>query len=488
MNDESGWLPRRLPTGVAGLDDIFSGGLLAGRSYLVLGASGTGKTVLASQIACHRVAHGGRVVFVSLLIEDHARLLENLRTFTFFDPRCVPDGIYLVAGYGFLQGGLGELRKMLQELLHARQADLLVIDSINTIRSHARSTNEYREFLHQLQAMLGLFDCTGIFLSHHDDGDTSTGEHAVLDGLVQLEQGMAGMRPLRHLRILKLRGSGHLEGQHAFTIASDGITCYPRLEARADLDDATAEAPRTVLPVGVAGLDEMLGGGVLSASSTIVLGSSGVGKTTLGLHFLAEGACRDERGLYFGFYERTARLEAQADTLGIPLRRRRAEGLVTTLWQPPLEATLDALAQRLLQAVARMRPARLVVDGLDGFANAAVTPDRLPRVVAAISHELRERGITTLFTMERREHQSPTITLPIRGISAIVDNVFYLHQAEVRSELQRFVSIFKVRERDFDPRLRRFTISGRGLAVAGPVDGVEGLLSGHTHTLQREEE
>jgi circadian clock protein KaiC len=477
----------RLPTGVTGLDDVLGGGLLARRSYLIFGDSGSGKTVLASQIAFHHVANGGRAVFVTLLVEDNARLLENLASLTFFDPHCIPDRLYLVSGYGSLQGGLGELAKMLHEVVHSHRAELLIIDTVDVIGEQAHSPIEFQEFLHRLQAILGTLGCTGILLSHRT-GATPSPVHPVVDALVQLTNETNGLRALRHLRVTKLRGSGYLEGRHAFDIQRSGIVLFPRGETLLATGDILSEEPRPLMPFGIAGIDEMLRGGVLSATSTILLGSAGSGKTTFGLHFLTEGARRGERALYFGFYERTSRLCAQAEAIGLPLRALITSGLVDTVWQAALEHPADALVHRLLESVQGHRATRLVVDGLNAFVNVAEWPERLGRLFTALTNRLRDNGVTAVFTMETQEQLSRTIELPIQGMSAIAENILFLHQVEVRSELQRFVSIFKTRERGFDHRIRRFTIGDQGVVIGREFERLESLLSGQSHALKRDEE
>ena len=121
----------------------------------------------------------------------------------------------------------------------------------------------------------------------------------------------------------------------------------------------------------------MLGGGGLpEATVTGVLGPSGIGKTTLGLHFVcASGAA--EPGLLFGFYETPSRLLQQATRLGLDLEGAVGRGEVEILWQPMGENVQDALAHRLLDAVERRGVRRLFLDGLGGFMEASVEPGRI---------------------------------------------------------------------------------------------------------------
>jgi circadian clock protein KaiC len=88
----------RVSSGVPGLDTILNGGFLQGGIYLIMGAPGTGKTILSNQICSHHVAGGERALYVTLLAESHARMLAHLRTLSFFDSSVVADGLCWLSG------------------------------------------------------------------------------------------------------------------------------------------------------------------------------------------------------------------------------------------------------------------------------------------------------------------------------------------------------------------------------------------------------
>src|SRR5206468_772899 len=138
-------------------------------------------------------------------------------------------------------------------------------------------------------------------------------------------------------------------------------------------------------------LDRMMNGGIMSGSSLALLGAPGSGKTTLGLSFLVEGARLGHEGIYFGFYEPPPRLLERTEAMGIPLRRYVDAGAIQLIWQPPLEHYMDALAESLLERVRGEHPGRrrLFIDGVQGFAAAAVYQDRMPRFLSAMTNQLR---------------------------------------------------------------------------------------------------
>ena len=302
----------------------------------------------------------------------------------------------------------------------------------------------------------------------------------MVDGIVELTDVRFGSRTERGLFVNKLRGSDYLPGRHPFRITEEGLVVYPRVEAAFRQSTQPDEARSGRLSTGVAGLDAMLGGGGLpEATVTGVLGPSGIGKTTLGLHYLC-GSGAAEPGLFFGFYETPSRLRQQAASLGLDLEGAVGQGEVEILWQPLGENAEDALAHRLLDAVGRRGVRRLFLDGLGGFIEASVEPGRIARFFSVLVNELRSRGVTTLYTMETRDVVGPGIEVPVTGISSIVENLVALRYVEHHARSRRLLSVVKVRGSGFDPALREFVIAaGSGISLlAGALEGAEDLLSG----------
>jgi circadian clock protein KaiC len=221
----------------------------------------------------------------------------------------------------------------------------------------------------------------------------------------------------------------------------------------------------------------MLEGGLPEASITALVGATGTGKTTLGLHFLAS-ASKSEPGLYFGFFETPNRLCEKASMLGIDLAGLVKKGHVELLWQVQGENLLDELAHRMLDAVRRRGVKRLVIDGLGGFVECAIDSQRISRFLASVTNELRREGVTAMLTVETREVVGSHLQLPVSGVSALVENVFFLRFVEAASCLHRVLSIIKVRDSDYDIRLRQFEIKKSGIAIGPPFWGSEGVVTG----------
>ncbi|WP_029215588.1 ATPase domain-containing protein [Kallotenue papyrolyticum] len=470
----------RVPTGIAGLDQILHGGLLRGGIYIVSGQPGAGKTILANQVCFNHVAAGGRALFVTLLAETHERMLEHLAGLEFFDPEPIGDRLYYISGFETMeQQGLAGLINLLRREIQVHRATLLVIDGMATVWSVADSDVTFRRFIHDVQVFLTASGCTALFLTQRDDQHFRA-EHTMVDGLIELLDVHADVRAMRELEITKFRGSAFLRGRHFFEITNAGIVVYPRTEALLADTQPSAQAPRRRLPFNIGGLDDMLQGGLLSTSVSVLLGVPGSGKTLLSLHFLAAGAQAGEVGLYFGFYETPARVIEKADQVGLRFSEHVARGLLHLAWHPPLEQPLDQLAASLLEAVARYRAQRVVIDGLNSLQQGSIYPERLGRFLTAITNELRARSVTTIFTVETPHLLGTPIEWPVRDITLIAENIIFLRYVEANAHLLRLLSILKVRDSDYDTTTRTFTIGSDGIRVGEPYNPLRLVASGST--------
>lgn len=455
----------RVTTGVPGLDTVLMGGLLKGGVYIVQGKPGAGKTVLTSQMCFHHVARGGRVLYVTLLAESHERLMFNLSSLTFFDSARVPNEICFLSGFSTLEeAGLKGLTDLVRREARERQASLLVIDGLVTAAESAETDREFKRFIHGLQVHAGLVNCTVMLLTSGDP-QLVRPEHTMVDGVLELSDVHFGRRTERELEVKKFRGSNFIRGSHTFVIGANGIRLYPRIEAlygNPSPDDACGDRR---LSTNIARLDDILEGGLLAGSTTLITGPSGSGKTTLGLQFLS-ASTEQEPGLFFGFYETPNRLRSKAQTLGLVAADLMDRGVITTLWHPPTDRSLDAMGNLLIESVRARGTKRLFIDGLDGFNKIAAYPERVTHFFSALSNELRVQGVTTLCSAELRQVLSPSLELPVSGVSAMAENAIMLRFTEVQSELFRLLSVLKVRDSGYHPATREFRIGAGGVDIS----------------------
>jgi circadian clock protein KaiC len=464
----------RVPSGIAGLDTLLGGGFMLGGIYIVQGSPGAGKTIMTNQICFNHAALGGHAVVVTLLAENHARLLDNLRRLTFFDESIIPDRlIYLSAFTSMRDEGLGGLSKLLRREIQRRRTSLLVIDGFVSVQASSDSDQAFREFVHGLQEIALATDCTMLLTTN--DSRSASPEQTMVDGLIVLSDRNYGWQAASDLQVTKFRGSGYLRGRHSYKISDQGIAVYPRIEALYAHPSREDQVPEARVATGVRRLDEILGGGLPAASTTMLVGPSGIGKTTLGLHFMSLSTA-EQPGLMFGFYETPARLRVKGERFDPRLGALLDQGIVELLWQTPTGDLLDAYGEQLLAAVRRRQVKRLFIDGLTAFQNSAIDATRIGNFFSALANELRVLGVTTIYTLEVPDILGQTIRMPINDASSLAENMIMIRFVEKRSHLHRLLSVLKVRDSDFDASVYEFSITEHGVSINATAASAERIL------------
>ena len=468
---------KRLASGIEGLDALLKGGLIVGASYIVQGRPGSGKTILANQMAFNHVGQGGRVLVATMLSESHERLFQYLATLSFFDPSLVGKQIQFVSAFDTLENeGLDQVVKVLRGEISRHQASLLIVDGLLTARSRAETSLDTKKFIAELQGHAAFAGCTVLFLtsSRLDDGSP---EHTMVDGVIELSEVLIGSRSVRSIQLRKTRGSGALSGLHECVITTDGLQVHPRLESLYSYPSGMGNGELSRVGSGVRVLDQLLGGGLPAGSMTLVMGPSGIGKTALGMSFLC-AATPAAPGLHFGFYETPRRLRLKACALGHDFDAMERSGALHITWQPTTEGALDEVGARLLNQVQAHGIRRVLIDSLGAFTRLATHPERLNEFFRALTGELRARDVSVMATWEMRDIFGSEINAPAPDLSSIVDNLFLMRFVELNSQLKRLLSILKVRDSDYDPALLELIISGHGIELKKAFTQASAVLSG----------
>jgi circadian clock protein KaiC len=429
------------------------------------------------------VAHGGRAVFVTMLSESHGRMMTHLRGMRFFQREVIGQSLHYVSGYATLKAeGLEGLARLLYRSVREHQATVLVVDGLLAVQESAGSTLAFREFIHSLCVHNALAGCTTLLLTNRQE-NASDPQLAMVDGVLVLDMQLDGLKAVRSLEVTKLRGGPQLTGRHTLEINEGGVVVHPRIESLYHEPPQVMPDPGRRLGFGMERLDAMLQGGLPAHSSTMLFGSPGTGKTLLGLHFLTSGARQGETGLYFGFVESAPRLLTKAAGVGLELEPWVDAGRLVVETRAAVEPLPDALAHQLLALVERHGVKRLVLDGLEPLAKETLPPQRLPGFLTALFNELRARGVTTLMTQQTHVLFGPRLEARLEGVEAIVDNIVFLRYVELRSQLYRMMSILKMRDSDYEPALREFSISTQGIDVAETFESAEAILTGQARPL-----
>ncbi|WP_133478945.1 RAD55 family ATPase [Cognatilysobacter segetis] len=459
---------RRVASGDAGLDRILGGGIFRGAVTILQGMPGAGKTTLANQMAFENSRRGGRTVYITLLSESHGRMTASLTPMRFFDDAEIGQTIHYVSGYSILmEEGARALLHLIGSEARDREANLVVLDGLFVLGDAGLTESEYRRFVNDLALQAELMGCTVLLLTNGRRASDSP-EFTMVDGWLELGWQVAGHRACRFIEAHKLRGSGFLAGRHSLRISTAGVEVFPRLESYLGHRPRVPTADARV-STGVDAIDAMLGGGLPAFSNTLVWGPTGIGKTTVGLHFLSM-CSPDAPGLLFGFYESPEECVHGARRRGIDLESRIADGSLQVVWHPPTEHDLDMLGHALLDNVRTRGVRRLLIDGIDAFEKVALEPGRLHRYLTALTYELRSAGCTSMFTSEIAGlfDEQPLVLAGDR--SAIGQNILLMRYAQQGERLTRSLSWLKVRESAFDTRAHAFEIGAGGLRLQAPLD------------------
>ncbi len=465
------------------MDIVLGGGFVEGASYILQGQPGAGKTILGNQIAFATAAAGKKVLYVTLLAETHDRLFQSLSTLSFFDKDRLGSNIVYLSVFQTLSAeGLSAVVQLLRKETKRHDASLIVFDGLLNARDRAETDLDVKTFVAEVQSQAAFVGCTVLFLTSAQLADHSP-EHTMVDGVVELYEELVGVRTIRRLRVRKSRGSAALGGYHQYEIAGDGIAVFPRIEAAFSTPSAEGKPNPRPLRSGIQGFDQLIGGGLPCGSITLLIGPSGSGKTSFGINFLA-AASVEEPALHFGFYETPDRLLLKADALGIDLKGQVEKGELEIMWQPLTENLLDKLAYRLLDAVSARGVKRLFLDSFGGFERAAVHRPRLVEFFAALTNELRARGVTTVGTWELRDLFASTVAAPGPEISSLLDNLIMMRQVEIRSEYKRVLSVLKIRDQSYRAAPQEVIIDGQGLEIRGPFEPATGVSTGLARPLE----
>lgn len=463
-------------TDVSKLDEILPGGLFKGGVYIVHGAPGTGKTILANQVCFNHVKRQGSALYISLLAESHTRMLQHLSSMKFFDQRAMPRLYYVSATPTFAAEGLNGVVSLVRQELKRHRPGIMVIDGFSATRERATTQQEFLRFVHEIQSHAAAAECATLLLTSGIDPATDPAS-TMVDGIVHLNHELFGRRTQRTLQVTKFRGDGFLPGTHSFQIDDTGLTIHPRIEARFGSPSKRDRYVLSRLASGVPGMDEMLGGGLLRRTTNGLYGPTGIGKTTFGLQYVSLSSA-SEPGVFFGFFESPERLRTKAEAIGIDLQRLEERGHLEMIWRPQGEQDLDELGHEILAAVRRIGATRVFMDGYAGLQESAIEPERLTRYVSSLANEMRALGATLIVTIESRNILGASMELPSKGLSSLLEGLVLLRYAEVEGRVRRLISVTKIRDSEFDPFLREFTVGARGMEVGGTFTGFEALLSG----------
>ena len=332
----------KIKTGCAGLDEVLYGGIPTNTISVIMGAPGTGKTILAEQIAFPNATVDAPALYLTTMSEPLEKFIVHGQRYKFFDQEKVGTSVfYEDLGLMLREQGIEKLPEIVADMLTARRARFVFIDSFKALNELIEQPQR-RNLIFDLATVLSTYDCTSFLIGEYSEAMmTELPEFAIGDVVIQMLKLATNVREERFLRVEKLRASKSTPGLHAFSITSDGLELFPRLLTPPVAPNYTARPER--VNTGIQGLDEMIAEGFWRGTTTLVAGPPGSGKTIMALEFLRAGVSKGEPGIYLGFQENPTQLTRVMRNMQMPVEKLINDGF-EIMYQSPVEMQLDSIA------------------------------------------------------------------------------------------------------------------------------------------------
>lgn len=451
-----------LSTGNTEADVILGGGFPANSINIIMGAPGTGKTLLAQQLALHNADAERPALYFTTLSEPLAKVITYLQQMSFYDERKMGSAmVYEDIGAVLVTDGITALVRRVAEAIKHISPRIIVIDSFKAVHDLSPSVSEMRQVVADLAGLLSAYDCTTFLVGEYEEAEiTRYPEFAVADGIIELARYKQSARDERYVRVSKLRGASYREGLHGFRITRDGLAFFPRLVSPARPPAYKASLDR--VSTGIAELDTMLGGGLPRGTSTLLAGPTGSGKTTAAVQFCLEGIQEGEPALFLNFQENPTQLRRLVNSLNTGAG---SDADWHAMYVSPVELQIDSLIGVAFTKMRELGVRRFVVDGVGDLLFAAGDQHRVHDYLYALGQQLAANEISTIFTYETamgRIHED--VMTRVLQFSALMDCIICL-DIVASDRLRRTVSVRKLRNSAHDLRIRDLEITGRGLRI-----------------------
>jgi circadian clock protein KaiC len=472
-------LPERVSTGVPGLDEILSGGLVPKRSYMVRGQAGSGKTILSLHFLQQGVEEGETSLFINL--EEDVRDLTANAAALGFDTDAIEfldlspsadvfteDQSYEVFSPSEVEGE--PLTEKIVDGVTAVDPDRVVVDPLTQLRFLLSDDYQFRKQVVGFMRFLKDRDATVVFTVQDTESLPTDDLEFITDGSIRLGAEEYG----KTIEVPKFRGSSTQSGDHAYRVTDDGIAVYPALQP----GESTGESGFEQISSGIEGVDDLLHGGLERGTVSIISGPTGVGKTTLSTQFMKEAAERGERSVIYLFEESRETFLARSLAVGIPVDEMMERGALRVVEVEALERSPQEFARMVREDVEERGAEIVMVDGIAGYRLTLRGEDGMMlQQLHALGRYLKNAGVTTVFIDETR-NITGRFQATVENISYLADNIVFLRHLEVHGEMRKAIGVLKKRTSDFERTIREFRITPDGVSVGEPMTGLRGILSG----------
>ncbi|MFB6360702.1 MAG: ATPase domain-containing protein [Halobacteriales archaeon] len=479
----------RLSTGIRRLDEILSGGLIAGRSYMLRGSAGAGKTILGFHFLEDGIANDESCLFINLE-EDLADLKSNAATLgfgtddvEFLDLSPSADVFTEDQSYEVFSASEVEQEPLTDEIIEAVkrvEPERVVVDPLTQLRYLTADNYQFRKQVVGFMRFLKQHGATVVFTVQDTEEQPSDDLEFITDGIIRLSVSASG----RAVDVPKFRGSAIQSGEHAYRITNDGIEVYPALDPSRHKREFTPGE----ISSGVPGIDGLLNGGIERGTVTIISGPTGVGKTTLGTQFMKEAAGRGERSMMYLFEENMTTFKNRSRAVNIPVNEMMERGTLQVNEVEALERSPQEFATMVREEVETKDTDIVMIDGISGYRLTLQGQDeKMLQRMHALGRYLKNMGVTAIFVDETAAITGE-FTATQENISYLADNIVFLRHLELKGEMRKAIGVLKKRTSDYERTLREFNITEHGVTVGEPLTNMQGVLSGTPELVGHAEE
>jgi circadian clock protein KaiC len=474
---------QKLRTMIEGFDDISNGGLPIGRTTLVSGTAGTGKTLFAVQFLYNGITQFDEAGVFVTFEESPADIIKNAFSFGWDLQKFIDEGkLFILDASPDPEGqdvvgnfDLSALIERIQYAIRKYRAKRVSIDSVTAVFQQYDAAPVVRREIFRLVARLKQVGATTIMTTERIEEYGPVArfgvEEFVSDNVAIVRNVLEGERRRRTIEILKLRGTTHMKGEYPFTITNQGINIFPLGAMR-----LTQRSSNARVSSGVKTLDEMCGGGFFKDSIILATGATGTGKTLLVSNFLQVACKIGERAILFAYEESRAQLSRNASSWGIDFEELEDQGLLKIICTYPESAGLEDHLQIIKSEIAEFKPSRIAIDSLSALAR-GVSNNAFRQFVIGVTGFAKQEEITGFFTNTTDQFMGSN-SITDSHISTITDTILMLQYVEIRGEMARAINVFKMRGSWHDKGIREYTISSSGPEIRDSFRNFEGIISG----------